>query len=233
MSHFCILDLTMMSVDKFAMFDSLSGSCYVLLYAEDGSDDSNRTIQQFISECKKRIGVDVEHSQTFAKAAIMKKKHYFGVTNGAEIKVVGMEGKKNDRPIWINKVFDQFLEDFKADRDPSVNLQAAINDLEQGRVDPELLKIKVKLAKNPADYAVNNPNKKIGMLLGAKACDVIWYFKTDSKKGGVTINPEEICITKYKEMLMSTVKHALEILGYKTERIFNSNIGTTRGWEII
>ena len=30
------------------------------------------------------------------------------------------------------------LEDFKADRDPAVNLQAAINDLEHGRIDPEL-----------------------------------------------------------------------------------------------
>jgi len=58
--------------------------------------------------------------KTFVKAAIIKKKYYFGVTaTGGEIKVVGMEGKKNDRPAWINRVFDQFLVDFKADRDPS------------------------------------------------------------------------------------------------------------------
>jgi hypothetical protein len=87
-------------------------------------------------------------------------------------------------------VFDQFLEDFKADADPTVNLRAAINDLEQGRIGPELLKIRVKLAKDPEDYdAINNPNKKIGMLLGAKAGDVIWYFNTDDNKGGVSINP--------------------------------------------
>jgi hypothetical protein len=41
----------------------------------------------------------------------------------------------------------QFIEDFKADRDPTINLKAAIDDLEQGRIDPELLKINVKLAK--------------------------------------------------------------------------------------
>jgi hypothetical protein len=35
-----------------------------------------------------------------------------------------------------------------------------------------LLKIRIKLAKDPTDYAVNHPNKKIGMLLGAKAGDV-------------------------------------------------------------
>jgi DNA polymerase elongation subunit (family B) len=93
-----------------------------------------------------------------------------------------------------------------------INLKAAINDLEIGKIDPELLKIRVTLAKNPEDYAVNNPNKKIGMLLGAKAGDVIWYFKTDRKKGSVTTNLEEIDIKKYKEMLMATVKDALEIL---------------------
>jgi hypothetical protein len=76
------------------------------------------------------------------------------------------------------------------------------------------LKITVKLAKDPADYAVNNPNIKIGMLLEAKAGDVIWYFKTDDNKGSVSINPQEIGICKYKEILVVTVKDALGILGY-------------------
>jgi hypothetical protein len=34
-----------------------------------------------------------------------------------------MEGKKNDRPAWINTVFDQFLEDFKADQIPQSTLK--------------------------------------------------------------------------------------------------------------
>jgi hypothetical protein len=86
------------------------------------------------------------------------------------------------------------------------------------------LKIKVKLAKDLLDYAVNNPNKKIGMLLGAKAGDVIWYFKTDK---GVSINPQEISIKKYRESLLTIVKDALEIPGYDAEQIFDT-IGTTR-----
>jgi hypothetical protein len=67
-----------------------------------GIDDAI-TIQVFISECKDRIGVDVEHSTTFVKAAIIKKKRYFGVTTCGEIKVIGMEGKKNDRPLGLTK----------------------------------------------------------------------------------------------------------------------------------
>jgi hypothetical protein len=76
-------------------------------------------------------------------------------------------------------------------------------------------------SKDPSNYAVNNPNKMIGMLLGAKAGDVIRYFKTDGKRGGgVSLNAQEISICKYKEMLMSTVKDALEIMGRgSSERI--------------
>jgi DNA polymerase I len=191
------------------------------LFLDSTSNDDGSDIPRFIAECKKKIGVDIEHGQTFAKAVIIKKKHYFGVSTNGEIKVVGMEGKKNDRPAWINKVFDQFLEDFKADRDPIVNLKAAINDLESGKIDPDLLKIRVKLAKDPADYAVNNPNKKIGMLLGAKAGDVICYFKTDK---GVSIDSREISVKKYKEMLIATVKEALEILGYGSAEKIESGI---------
>lgn len=181
------------------------------LFLNGGSDTG---IQGLIRDCKEKIRVDVEHGTTFARAVLIKKKHYFGVTTGGAVKVVGMEGKKNDRPAWINKVFDQFLQDFKAERDPIVNLKAAVSDLENGRIDHELLKVKVRLTKNPEDYAVNNPNKKIGTLLGAKGGDVISYFKTDNKKQGVSIKPEDIGITKYKQMLMAAVKDALEVMGY-------------------
>jgi hypothetical protein len=42
--------------------------------------------------------------------------------------------------------------------------------------------------------------------------------KTDDKKGGVSTNPQEISISKYKEMLMATVKDALEIVGYESNK---------------
>jgi hypothetical protein len=58
-----------------------------------------------------------------------------------------MEGRKSDRAPWIRKAFDKFLEDFKAELDPTVNLKAAIRDLENRQIDPELLKVKVRLTK--------------------------------------------------------------------------------------
>jgi hypothetical protein len=68
------------------------------------------------------------------------------------------------------------------------------------------------------------------MLLGARAGDIIWYYKTnDKRKAGISINPQEIGVYKYRKMLMSTVNDASEILGYDAERIFNNNVGITRG----
>jgi hypothetical protein len=68
--------------------------------------------------------------------------------------------------------------------------------------------VRVKLAKNPADYAVDNPNKKIEMLLGAKIGEVILYFERDK---GVSINAENISVLKCEEILLIIVKDALEI----------------------
>lgn len=72
-----------------------------------------------------------------------------------------------------SKFFDQFLLDFEVDRDPTHDLSSAKNDLENGKIDPELLKIRLNLEKDRTEYAVNNPNKKIGIVIGAKAGDII------------------------------------------------------------
>jgi DNA polymerase elongation subunit (family B) len=73
-----------------------------------------------------------------------------------EVVVKGMEGKKSDRPRWVSRAFDQFVQDFKDGIvDPTINIKKAIGDLESGRVDPEHLKIHVSLSKEPAEYANN------------------------------------------------------------------------------
>ncbi len=63
------------------------------------------------------------------------------------------------------------------------------------------------------------------MLLGAKAGNVIAYFKTEKD---VSINLQEIGICKYKEMLIATVKDALEILGYDLNEMFGIDEDTNR-----
>jgi DNA polymerase elongation subunit (family B) len=145
------------------------------------------------------------------RAVIIKKKHYFGVTDEGEIIVKGMEGMKNEHPSWINIVFNQSVNDVVNDSNPIVNLRKSIADLEAGKIGADLLKISVKLSKDPKQYTVNNHLKKIGLLLNANAGEVIEYYKSDNVDA-VSINPKDISITRYKEMLSSAVNDALENL---------------------
>lgn len=53
-------------------FTAVAGDTDSLFLDGNGSDDSSR-IHHFLAECKEKIGIDIEHSQTFVKAAIIKK----------------------------------------------------------------------------------------------------------------------------------------------------------------
>jgi hypothetical protein len=61
-------------------------------------------------------------------------------------------------------------------------------------------------------------------LLEARDGDIICYYRTGK---GVSINPHEIGIGKYKEMLMSSVKPALEVQGYGSSKKIEPIFGIT------
>ena len=125
-----------------------------------------------------------------------------------------MEGKKNDRPKWINDVFAEFLKMVLLNNDiyHAVDyLRKCVRELEEQKVDPHKLKIWIELSRDPADYKVSNMQKKIGLQLGAKAGDLIHYYKSDNP-AGVSVNFKDISLRKYKVMLWKTVKDILEII---------------------
>lgn len=183
-------------------------------------DGVEKNIIDFIKECKDKLNVDVEHEKTFAKSMILKKKHYCGITNKGEIIIKGMEGVKNDRPLWINKVFENFLKDTLSNRNnPIAYLKEEIQKLNERKIDTELLKIYTKLSKDPLEYKTNNIQKKIGVLLKSKANDLIYHFKSDNKDG-VSISSKDISFKKYEDMLVNAVKEIVEILGYDISQLY-------------
>jgi DNA polymerase elongation subunit (family B) len=212
---------TLRSMQKIAErheFGIVSGGADSLFLLQENNDNSNEErLHKFILECNQRLDIEVEHQATFSKfLSTGKKKHYIGIDSKTGEPVVrGIEGLRNDRAQWINDAFDRFVHDFINGADPILNIKQAVTELESGQVDPEHLKIRVKLSKNPEDYTGNHPNKKIGLQLGRKAGELIWYYKTD---GGVSLNSGEISIKKYKEVLMAAVKDALEVMGYGSTR---------------
>jgi DNA polymerase elongation subunit (family B) len=184
--------LKMQKIAESKGFEIVGGDTDSLFLLEVKSDNNDKqALSGLISEFNEKIGIDAEVNATFAKAIITKKKHYFGVTVNGDIIVKGMEGKKNDRPQWVNETFSEFLRMilFNSDASSAVEyLKTSVGILERKKVDPEILKIGVELSKDPADYKVNNIQKKIGLYLGAKAGDVIYYYKSDNLLPSIGLN---------------------------------------------
>jgi len=175
----------------------------------------------FINECKDTLKIDVVHEKTFTKAIILKKKHYVGITEHGEIIIKGMEGIKNDRPRWINTVFESILKDILIHgNNPLIRIKEELQKLREKKIDLETLKIYTKLSKNPEDYRSNNIQKKIGILLNAKANDLIYHFKSDNKDG-VTISSKEISLKKYEDMLIDNLREILQISGYDVLKLYS------------
>ena len=55
-------------------------------------------------------------------------------------------------------------------------------------------------------------------MLHLKAGDIIQYFKSDNKDG-ITLDPNEISIKKYKALLWNSIKDILEVAGYNIATI--------------
>ena len=183
-------------------------------------DGNIKSINDLIKECKNKLNVDVDHEKTFAKAVLLKKKHYFGITDKGEIIIKGMEGIKNDRPIWINDVFQDMLKDILTnENNPITYLKGEMQKLREGKIGYEYLKIYTKLSKDPIYYKTNNHQKKIGILLKAKANDLIYHFKSDNIDG-VSISQKDISFKKYESILVDTVKDILNILGYDVSQLY-------------
>jgi DNA polymerase elongation subunit (family B) len=77
------------------------------LFLSDGDHD---LLQKFVVKCQEELGVKVEHQKPYSKFANIKKKHYVGVDSvTGDVTIKGMEGKKSDRPKWVNDAFDAFV----------------------------------------------------------------------------------------------------------------------------
>ena len=177
-------------------------------------------IMKFIAECSILLDIDVELSEVFKKFLIIKKKHYIGILEEENLEPVikGMEGIKNDRPIWINKIEKQFAEDIKNGKDPTLNISNQYRAMQSELVPLEELLIKSILQKDPNEYPKNRVQRLVGTELHSSRGDTIKYYKSDIVAGGGTSNPNLLSRRKYLEMLRSTVEDSLNIMGYNFDR---------------
>ena len=186
------------------------------------------SLLRFKDSCNRDLDIELEIKNAYSNFILSSgKKHYLGYgvnDKGKEVlDIVGFEGNKNDRPEFINNVFKQLVNDIVKDGiDPILNLRRAMSDLEQvtSKINPDLLKISKVLGENPEDYkSQSSQAAKIGKALGARKGDLIQYFDSDVKKTGKSwsVDPSDIDIAKYKQMLWNTVREILDIAGYSVE----------------
>lgn len=177
-------------------------------------------IMKFIAECSILLDIDIEVSDIFKKFLIVKKKHYIGIPldETREPVIKGMEGIKSDRPVWINNVENQFAEDIKNGKDPTLNICNQYRAMESGQVTLDELLVKGTLQKDPNEYPKNRVQRVVGTELHSSKGDTIKYYKSDIVAGGGTSNPNLISRGKYLEMLRATVEDSLNVMGYNFDR---------------
>jgi DNA polymerase I len=168
-------------------------------------------------------GVELEHEKTYRKLLLTKKKHYIGLKVDDDPVVSGMEGEKNDRPQWIRETFAQFVRDFDADINPKTLLKASWEEFKEGQIPLEQLRFSIKLSKNGDQYEKGSQQNKLAMLAGAKAGDVIDYFKTPNGPSLQVQNFSELDFAAYKDTFESTFEDALSMLGIQISEIFEGH----------
>ena len=117
------------------------------------------SLSKFQDMFNRELDIELEIKNTYFNCILSKgKKHYIGYgvndKNKETLDIVGMEGKKNDRPEFVNNAFKQLVNDVVKDNvDPIPNLRCAMSDLDSNKiVNADLLKISKVLGENPEDY---------------------------------------------------------------------------------
>jgi len=194
----------------------------------------NYDVIMFIDSCKTRLNIAATREKTFRKLILVGKKHYIGIPYENDEPVIkGMEGIKSDRPEFIQNTFKEMVKDIHKDTNPIPKLKQALEELDQRQVPKERLAMSLTLTKNPKDYTNDCLQKRLGSKLRLKKGDTLVYYKCNkqvivcgggqpgknlSRTGSESDDPNDTSYAKYKEMLISTVKDVIEILGYSVQK---------------
>lgn len=119
-------------------------------------------------------------------------------------------------------VFQRLINDIIiAETDPLPNIRRAFSDLDAGAVNSKLLLISEKVNKNLEDYVASARLGKIAKATGAKKGELASYYNASIKATGKswTLNPSEIDIPKYKELLWNGVHEVIDIVGYSITQL--------------
>lgn len=178
---------------------------------------SDKSLKEFQERFNKKYDIELEIKNRYDKLILSAgKKHYIGYENG-EPDPVGYEGKKSDRCLFQQQVFDQAIDDIlKREVDPIPKVRKAFEDLDLNQVTPELLKLEQRVNQPLDEYSEKSRIYKIAIEYDVKPGEVAWFYNADTNKIGksYTRNPLEIDTVHYKGLLFNVVAEILDIAGH-------------------
>ncbi|WP_148687352.1 DNA polymerase domain-containing protein [Candidatus Nitrosocosmicus hydrocola] len=196
-------------------------------------------IRQFISTCKKELGITIEIKNKFVNSIFYGKKNRFLAWSGNEnegIFIKGLDGLAKSNPLWIRKWFYRVVSEIikqpgeRFEKVPTL-LRESIFELENVIVKSndlinQELKFTQKLRFAPDHYGKGVRAGLLGRLLDKGQSDEVYWFETVhedeyTKRSFSTMVPvaENINLQKYRKTLLDKLKDTLEITGFNVEEI--------------
>jgi DNA polymerase elongation subunit (family B) len=199
-------------------------------------------IQQFISTCKKELGITIEIKNKFVNSIIYGKKNRFVGWSGKEnedIIIKGLDGLAKSNPLWERRWFYKILTEII--KKPEKRFETIPNLLRESmlelkneigkskeRIDQEL-KFSQKLRFASEYYKQSVRTGRLGRLLDKDQGEEIYWFETirkDNDTNGTfsTIIPtsDNLNLLKYKKTLLRKLKDTLQITGFDVNKINSS-----------
>jgi DNA polymerase, archaea type len=194
-------------------------------------------VEDFIRECKDKLGVVVELKTVFTNSIFYPKKNRYIAWTGNEKDepiIKGLDGLSDSNPSWVRKWFKKIVVEIVKHPETRFQvipkmIQEAYDELDGGSTNPEEeLKFTQRLTKYSDEYTDHVRTGILAKLLGKDKGDLVYWYETFTKvyvkskqcwkkKKGYSVKPENLNLDGYKELLLNKLKDNLEITGFNMD----------------
>lgn len=209
---------------------------------DKGLTEETKRIHDFIQFCKDELNVPVELKTIFINSIFYAKKNRFVAWTGNENQepiIKGLDGLSDSNPLWVRKWFEKIVVELVKHPDTRFEvvpkmIVEAFDELE-GHIDlSKELRFEQKVGKEIHEYEDKGNGKgcrtrKLAELLDKDKGDLVYWYDTYKevyigkgknrrckkvKSYSVELEPENLYLDSYKELLLKKLKDSLEITGF-------------------
>ncbi|ALI35433.1 DNA polymerase I [Candidatus Nitrosocosmicus oleophilus] len=206
---------------------------------EANCQNPEQTINQFIKQCKDKLGITLEIKNVFKNSI------FYGINNrfvgvldkeNDRIIIKGLDGLAESNPLWIKKWVYEIIKQIITKPDSRFEiipklLDDAVFDLVNNACSSknsiaEELSYSQKLRMHPTEYVSSNRTGKVGRLMNKDKGEVIQWYETKNIDKETSENystsapdPENVNLDHYIDRLFEKLKRTLEITGFDVQEI--------------